>query len=192
LKLSKKTGLIIAIVVFFAAGIYLYMDYSKIVDEKAVVKEQLELTQQQLQGIQIDPLTAQQTEMGNQLSDVASRSGEVIFTLSQPISNIDAATALYDVAQTWGVQINSVTSSGLADEGLEGATFSVISLDAVIEGDMPNLVNFITHLNDSYTTGIVRSVTITAPVAGSGANVTTSVNASADLRMAVYTYKGNQ
>ncbi len=185
MKITKRTGVVIAIGVFLITGIYLYMNYSGIVDEKTQLKEQLNFTQLQLQEIRLETLSPQETELAEQLRQVTSTSREVVFTLSQPISNIDAVTVLYDVARTWGLQVNTLTSSGMANEILEGTTFSVISIDTEIEGDMPNLVNFITHLNNSYTTGVIRSVTITAPGSGNG------TNAMASVRLAVYTYRGD-
>ncbi len=185
MKLSKMTGLIIAIGIFVIAGIYLYMDYSQMVDEKAHMKEQLTLSQIQLQRIQLDLLSTQQMELEGQLRQVTSEFEAAKTKLSLPISSIDAATTLYEVAQTWGLLVNELTSSGLTDESLEETALSVISMTAEVEGDMPNLVNFITHLNDFYTTGVVRSVTITAPGVGSGDNV------SASVRLAIYTYRGD-
>ncbi len=103
---------------------------------------------------------------------------------------------MFDLAKAYDVTVTEMTSPDPTTENLEGVTCSVISLTAKIEGKVPNLVSFVTRLNSYFTTGVVKSVTITALETVSSDNVSTvlettgSDNASADIQLAVYSYQG--
>jgi len=68
-------------------------------------------------------------------------------------------------------------------DNLAGITCSVLSLTANIEGNVPNLVSFSTELNNYFTNGVVRSITITIP------EITSGEKASASIQLVVYTYQ---
>ena len=79
----------------------------------------------------------------------------------------------------------SISTSKIKSEELENITCSVIILDAVVQGEVYNLINFIIKLNDDYTTGFVRSAEISIPeTADEGEPFT-------DIQMVVYTYEGD-
>ncbi len=191
MKLSKKTGLVIAIGVFVIALGGLFMAYSGQVDEQKQLNEQLVSIQANLMRGQVEKLSSQQAELEQQLSQAQSQFAAVNATLSQPVGSVAAATILFEVAKTYGLVVTEVTSPGPATESLEGVTYSVISLTAKVEGDVPNLVSFVTKLNNHFTTGVVKLITITIPEAASGDNASASVNTSANLQLTVYTYKGD-
>ncbi len=148
-----------------------------------VVNEELASTQSRLSLVKLEKLSSRQTELEGQLSQATSQFEAVKAMLSQPIGSIAVTSILFNVARANGVEVTKMTSSGLASDSLEGVTCSVISLSAKVEGDVPNLVNFVTKLNSLFTTGVVKSITITIPETAS------EEKASADIQLVVYTYQ---
>jgi len=184
LKLSKKIWLVIAIGIFIIAAIGLGMVRSQQVDEQNQLNEELALVQSRLTRVQLQKLPSQQVELEEQLSQATSQFEAVKAILSQPVGSVAASSILFDIAEAHGVEVTEMTSSGLASKVLEGVTCSVIPLTARIEGDVSNLVSFVTELNNHFTTGVVKSITITIPETTSGEK------ASANIQLVVYIYQG--
>ena len=184
MKLSKITWLVIAIGIFVIALIALGMVRFQQVDQQNQLNEELALTQSNLERIPLEQLSSQQAELEKQLSQTESQFEAVKPILSQPMGSIAASSILFDIAKAYGLEVTKITSSSPATESLEGVNCSVISLTAKVEGDVPKLISFVTKLNSHFTTGVVRSVTITIP------KTTNGEKPSANIELTVYTYQG--
>ena len=134
--------------------------------------------------MQLGTLSSRQRELERELSQVASQSEAVKAIFSQPVGSTAVTRILFDVAEAHGLEVTELISSGPAAESLEGVTGPVISLTAKAEGDVLNLVGFITELNNHFTTGVVKLIEITIPETTSGEK------ASADIQLVVYTHQG--
>ncbi len=185
MKLSKTGWLLIASGVFIITLASLGAVYSRQVDDQNQLNEKLALTQSNLRRIQIEKLSSRQAELESQLSQATSQFEAVKVMLSQPIGSAAIASILFDIAQAHGVEVTGMTSSRIASENLKGVTCSVISLTAKVEGDVSNLVSFVTNLNEQFATGVVKSVAITIPETASGDNATASI------QLVVYSYRGD-
>jgi len=185
LKLSKTTWLIITAGVFIIALAGLGMVWSQQVQEQNQLKEQLASAQSRLSGVQTEQLSTRQTDLEEQLSQTTSQYEAVKAILSQPVGSITISSILFDIAEAHELEVTQMTSPGLTGGYFEGITCSVITLSATVEGDVPNLVNFITKVNSHLTTGVVKSITITIPETPNGEK------ASANIELVVYTFSGD-
>jgi len=182
LKLSKTTKLVIAIGFFVIALIGLNMVRSQQGDQQNQLSEELALAQSRLDMIPVEKLSSQQAALEEQLNQTTSQFEEVKAILSEPVGSVAASNVLFDIAEAHGLEVTEMTSSAPATESLEEVTCSVMLLTAKVEGDVPNLVSFVTKLNSHFTHGVVNSITITIPE-------TNSDEASAEIQLAVYTYQ---
>ena len=123
-------------------------------------------------------------ELEEQLRQATSQLEEARDMLSKPVGSINASSILFDIARAHDLKLIEITSPIPANDSLEGVTYSVLSLTAEVEGDVPNLASLVTELNSSLTTGVVRSITIT------NTETTSGDNASANIHLVVYTYQG--
>ncbi|MFC1934157.1 hypothetical protein ACFLWC_00455 [Chloroflexota bacterium] len=185
MKLGKTTRLVILIGVFVVIGISLGMVHSKQVNEQDQLKEKLVQVQSRSAVMQPGQLSSRKAELETQLSQTTSQFEEVEAVLSQPLVSVNVTSTLFDIAEDNGVEVTEMTSPGLATENLEGLDCLVIPLTAKVEGDVSNLVSFITELNSVFTTGVVKSITIT--VTGNASEE----RALADLNLVVYSYQGD-
>jgi len=144
------------------------------------LNQRLVKAQSQLKGVQLEPLNAKKGELEKRLSEATSRLGVVKGMFSEPVSSVAITNQLLDTAKTYGLNVTQVSSSGVTSDTLERVPCSVITLTAKVEGDMRNLFFFVTKLNSSFTTGVVKSVTITS------AGKPTGENTTADIQLAVY------
>ncbi|MFC1988394.1 hypothetical protein ACFLVJ_00980 [Chloroflexota bacterium] len=185
MKTGRKILLVIVVGTFAAILISLGLVLFQLIGEQGKLKEQLALSQSELQGIQLEQLSSQQSQLEAQLSQTTSQFEAGKGMLSEPVSGITSASTIFEIARTYNLVVTEITSPGLAAEELEGALLSTILMTATVQGDVSTLVDFVTTLNSIFTTGVVRSVTITVPE-GSGTD-----NATANVQLAVYTYRGD-
>jgi hypothetical protein len=184
LKLSKTSWLIIIIGFFIIVLIGLGIVRSQQVHEQNELNEQLALTRSKMQLIQLEQLSHRQGELERQLSETDSKSESAKKILSQPVRSVTISDFLFDIAEANSVNITEINSSGLASEELAGVTCSVLPFTAKVEGELTNLVSYITKLNSNLATGFVKSVEINVPETSS------TKKPSANIQLVIYTYQG--
>lgn len=184
MKLSKTSWLIIIIGFFVIILVGLGIVRSQQVHQQNELNEQLALAQSKIQVIQLEQLSHRQGELERHLSETDSQSESAKKILSQPIRSITISDLLFNVAEANSVNVTEITSSGLASEELAGVTCSVLPFTARVEGELTNLVSYITRLNSDLATGFVKSVEINVPEASS------TKKPSANIQLVIYTYQG--
>lgn len=183
MKLGKKSWLFIAIGFFLIALASLWTVYSQQSGVKKQLKEELTLANSRLGSIQIEQLANNQSELEQQLDEIIKQSEAARGTLSQPMNSIIISDILFSMAEANSVNITEVSSSGMTNEELSGVPYLALPLTASVEGDLPNLVAFITQLNGDLSTGFISSLNmnITDPASNQ--------KPSANIQMVIYTRK---
>ena len=184
MKLSKTGWLVIIIGVFVIILVGLGVVRSQQVHQQNELKERLALAQSRLQGIQLEQLSHRQEELEQELSQTDSQSATAKTILSQPIGSIAISDILFNIAEASSVNITEINSPGLASGELAGVTCSVLPLTARVEGELADLVSYITRLNRDLATGIVNSIEIKIP------ETTGENKPSASIHLVIYAYQG--
>ena len=184
LTITKTSWLIIIVGVFiiFLAGLGVIR--SQQVEEQNQLNEKLAVAQSKLQVIQLEQLSHRQAELEQQLSETASESKSAKVILSQPVGSISISAIFFDIAEANNVEVTEITSSGMAEDKIEGVPCLALPLSTKVEGEVTDLVSFITQLNEDLTTGMVKSLDISIPE-------TTERKPSAKIQLVVYTYQGS-
>jgi len=180
MKISKKSWLIIAIGIFAIAFAGLWMVYSEHLGRKHQVEDELNSARLQLQRINLDRMEQQQTELEQELEQTLSSSRNAREVLSWSMESLAVSHILFDTAEANNVSIVQINSAGTGREELCGVSCHILPLSARIEGELTDLVAFVTQLNNDMATGVVRSVDITIPSTG---------QSSASIQMVVYSYQ---
>lgn len=184
MRLTKTSWLIIIVGGFIIILAGLGIVRSQQVNEQSELSERLALAQSKLQGIQLDRLSHRQKELEQQLSETVSQSKTGRAILSQPIGSISISAIVFDIAEANNVEITEISSSGMAQNELKGVPCLTLPLTTKVEGEVTDLVSFITQLNEDLATGAVQSLTISIPE-------TTDKKASASIQLVVYAYQGS-
>lgn len=184
LKLTKTSWLIIIVGVFIIFLVGLGIIRSQQVQEQNALKEKLAVAQSKLQAIQLDQLAYRQEELEQQLSETISQSKAGRTILSEPIGSIIISDILFDIAEANNVEITSIVSSGMAQNKLEGVPCLTLPLITEVEGEVTDLVGFVTQLNEDLATGVIQSLQMTIPT-------TPDRLPSANIELIVYTYQGS-
>ena len=185
MKLSKTSWLIIPIGVFTILLAGLCVVHAQQVGQLGQLNDELAVAQLKLSGFQAEQPTERPAELEKQLSETKAQSETARTTLSQRVKIITISNTLFEIAKSYGVEVTEIKSSGMAENELEGVPCSALSLNARIEGEVANLVNFITRLNNELATGVVKSVEINIPES------TSANTSSANFQLVVYTHQGD-
>lgn len=183
MKLSKKSWLFIGIGIFLIALAGLWMVYSQESDVKKQLKEEFAQAKSRLSLIQLEQFANQQEELKHQLDETIAQSETARETLSEPMNSIIITDILFSTAENNSVNITKINSSGMTNEELKGVPCLALPLTANIEGEVGNLVAFITQLNDDLPNGVVRSVNIGIPYPAGDSKPSVSI------QVVIYTYK---
>jgi len=182
-KLSKKSWLFIGIGLFLIVFVSLWVVYSQQTSVKNQLKEELNLAKLRLSSIQVEQLADRQGELEQQLEETLAQSEAARETLSRPMSSIIISDILFSTAEANSVNITEISSSAAGSVALEGVPCLALPLTAKIEGEVNNLVAFITQLNGDLPIATVKSVNLDIPYpAGQG-------KPSASVQMVIYKYE---
>jgi len=184
-KLGKKSYLFIIVGFFIIATVALWMVYSKQADIQKQLREELVSANSRLSLIEFEPLVNRQSELKQRLEQTVAEYEVVREKLVQPVESITISDILFSTAEANSVNVTEINSSGMTNVVLEGLPCQSLPLTATIEGDVNDLVAFITHLNVNLSTGVVKSVDIDIPDAAG------SKKPSASIRMMIYRYQGS-
>jgi len=186
LKLSKTSLVLLVIGILVIAFGSLGAVRFQQINQHTRLSEELASSQLQLKKFQLDKLSYRQSELESHLNQAISQFEAAEATLSQSVGSIATSSILFNIAVANGVEVTEVSSPGSASDSLGGVTCSVLTLTATVEGDVPNLVSFITQLNNDLKAGFVKSVDISIPEE----NSEEGEKPSADIQLLVYTYQG--
>ncbi|MDO8577913.1 MAG: hypothetical protein Q7R50_01895 [Dehalococcoidales bacterium] len=194
MKLSRQTSIFVLIGVVlvgalilsvngtiaqFASGLF---EFGR--QQRNELNAKLASTQARFKAVQLDPLTAQKTQLEQQLAQNTDQLNQVRSMLEQPINKTEIIGVLFATAKAHNLEITKMNLSGLADAQLVEIPVSSVQLAMTVEGNVLELVGFVSELNTLYTYGAVNSVTIINPETKTGGP------AHADVALTLYTVQG--
>jgi hypothetical protein len=190
MKLSKKAQVVLGVGIFVVLAGSLLMTYLQQGQEQSLLNQELDVAQLRLDKHPLDEFSFQIRELEWRLAQAESRMSATKDSLRQPesVNSIEATETLLQVIEAQGLEIIEISSPGLSSEDLEGSAYSVLVLTVVVEGDVPELVHFISVLSSKFPTGVLESVEIIDPAVAEGEAGSTEPSASLSLR--IYSYEG--
>jgi len=148
--------------------------------QRSSLSEDLEIAEQVLSALESEQSSSEQDEPDTQPGDAGTAQAE----LSQPADSIMANEDLFYIADASSVTLTTITVSPLSSDILAELSCLSLPLSIVAEGDVTDLLDFITRLNTELTNGLVKSATLTIP-AGPAENQPT-----VNIELVIYTYQG--
>jgi Tfp pilus assembly protein PilO len=194
LKLSRQTFIFILIGVVLVTALILSVNgtIARVAgslfelgrQQRNELNAQLASTQVRLKTVQLEPLTAQKAQLEQQLVQSTDQMKKVRSMLEQPINKTEIIGVLFTTAKAHNLAITQMSLSGLTDAHLAEVPVSSVQLAISVEGNLMDIVGFISELNTLYTFGAVNSATVINPD-------TKGVRpAHADVTLTLYTVQG--
>ena len=186
LKLSKTARLFLSIGIFVVITGSLGLTYSQQVQQQEQLDGELGIAEMRAGKLQIKDLQQQQEELQQKLDEATEALAVVKDTLRQPVASIDVVDEFYAIAYDCNIIISSISSTSIQQNELQGISCSMTTIPAVVSGELSDMINFVTSLNNDLSTGIVNSTQLYISEMEEGDEATT-----ASLRLTVYSYEGD-
>ena len=179
-KVLKYIGIGVYIIAIAASG---YLLFGKL-GEQSKVDEELAIAEDNVRRTNIERLSTQITDLEDQLAQLVSESDTLREMMSEEKSQIAASTITFNVAGKNYVDVIDLNSKISYPERLENLPCIVVPLEAIVEGNVEDIVNFVTQLNTTITTGVIKSVDLNIPEDSTGTKPTATVS------LLIYNYQG--
>lgn len=184
LKISKTSLKILLIGIFVVAIAGLGLTRSQQIRAQNQVGDDLTVAQTRLDKLQVKDLNQQVEDLQARLDQSKAQLGIAKDKLRQTVESTDVTDKFFQMAKSGNVAVMSISSAGKKSEKQEGINTMDITLDAVVTGAVPDLINFVIKLNTDFTTGIVEQARISIPEGD--AEIPTL-----KILMVIYSYKGD-
>jgi len=191
MRLGKKARIILAGGIFVVLMASLFMVYYQQGQERSRLSQELSLVRLTLARFSPEKLSAQQRVLESRLTRTELELATAKNKLHQSIKSIEVTDTLFEVADTHNVEIIGIDSPGVTSEELEGVSLSILSLTAMVEGDVSNLVDFIIELSEQFPTSVDASVEILFPTSAEGTVETGVETPTASIELRIHTYEGD-
>ncbi len=186
-KLSRRALIFLVVGILVVFGASLGTLYTQDTEAQSQLSQELDAVQMRLKKLSPEEFSFQRRELEWRVAQIEVQVDSAKERLRRSVDNIEATETLLQVAANNGVGVVSISSPGLSSESLGAGTYSVLLLTVVVQGSVPNLVNFVAEVGRQFSTSMVDSAEITVPaVMGGGSSPPT---ATVDLR--VYSYQGD-
>jgi len=160
----------IFIIVFAGLG----MAYSRQTQEQTRLAQEVAQVQLILAKSLPAELSSEKDELEKRLAQSQPQLEALKASLSPVVQSIEASDALFDIAETCGVEVVGSRSTRPSVEALNGVGYSTLCLNVRVEGDVTNIIRFIHTWTEENLTGVVKSVSINVPeITGEEAEETT-------------------
>lgn len=186
MKISKKALVLMAVMIPAVLLGGLGMNRSQQFEEQRQLRQELSLAKQRLANLQAERLASSEKGLEKELNDTLAQLSDAKSALSPFVSSISVTDKLFQIADSCGVVIIRMDSAGLSSQKLNSIKCSVISLTAVAEGDLPDLIDFVKTLNTEHLTGVVESAQIDLIKQQTGGKPNVKV------QFIIYTYQGGK
>ncbi len=190
MKLGKTAWAFLAIGLFVIVVAGLILAYNEHSREQIRLQQELSLTQDILAKYTPEKLSSRQEEVENQLARAESELEAAKANLRRSIESIEATDTIFAAARASSVGVLHVRSLGTPASQVreEGLTLTFLSFSVKVEGDIPDLVNFVVELNSKFPGGAVESVEIIVHEVVEGEE---ELKPSANVQLVIHTYEGD-
>ena len=174
MKLTKASWLMLMGGIFIIVFAGLGLAYSRQTQEQTRLAQEMAQAQLILAKSSPAELSSEKDELEKRLTQSQSQLEALKASLSPVVQSIEASDALFDIAETCGVEVIGSRSTPPSVEALNGVGYSTLCLKVRLEGDVTNIIRFIHTWTEENLTGVVKSVRINVPeITGEEAEETT-------------------
>jgi hypothetical protein len=163
LRLSKTSWLILSAGVFIVILVGLGLTRSQQIQEESQLNEELSVTENRLDNLEVTNLQRQQEELQQRLEETMMELEDANYWLQYPIKSVDVDDKIFSIAEYSNVEIMNISTTTISNANLGGIGVLSISVMTSVRGETADIINFVINLNSGLPTGIVQTVGISIP-----------------------------
>jgi hypothetical protein len=183
-KLSKTSWLLLAAGIFIVLLAGLGMTRTQQIRQQTELDDALVLTTSRLDKFDVGQLELEEAELQQRLNESTAELEEVKERLHHTVASVDVTDEFFRIAEYSNVEIMNFSTSGKSVDSLGTVACLRTDISASVQGDTPDLIDFVINLNNGFTTGIIKAVNITI-------RDTEGVDSSASINLTIYSYEGS-
>jgi hypothetical protein len=184
IKLSKTSWLILSAGLFVVILAGLGITRSQQLQEQSKLEDELGISQKTLDKIQVTDLRHQSDELQQKIEEGQLQLDDAKNKLNQTVVSVEVTDQFFSIAEYCNVIVTNMGTTPIQPNEYENVGLATTLLSLEAKGELPDLVNLVTSLNNDFTTGMVKSYQITIPPLSD--NQTPTVN----VQMIIYSYEG--
>ncbi|MBN1643455.1 MAG: hypothetical protein JW856_01345 [Dehalococcoidales bacterium] len=203
LKLSKTVFIVLGAGIMVLAVAILIMTYSRQAAEQKRLKDEMAVSQDRLSKLELVQLISRKESLEEELNQVSSELQDIKDTVGLPINSISANDILFALARECNVTLTSSISSDVFTSRLNDIPCYILTMAISVEGELPDIVDFIFRLKTDFINGRVDSIGIsTSGMPGETTEITELLeiieetegpsNPTASIKFTIYSYKGSE
>jgi hypothetical protein len=179
INLSKTSWIILSAGVFIVVLAGLGVTFSQQMKKSSQLDEELEVTEMRLEKYNIDELQQQENELIAILAASSAQYDTGKTQLQQNIESIEVTDKCYLIASLSNVIVRDIGTTEIKESAFSGINCDKITVSVSVRGELPDMVNFINNLNQSFTTGYIDT-----------AQIMLGETQYASVQLVVYSYRG--
>jgi len=183
IKLSKASWLILSAGIFVVVLAGLGVTRSQQLQQQSKLDETLAMSESRLSKIEVTQLDQQLETLGKQVAEAEAQLSEAKDRLRQTVVSVDVTDKFFVIAGYSNVAVQNISNTAIQKTTLGGVGVSTMSVSARVTGAVEDIIDFVINLNSGFTTGVVKSATITV-VSGDD-----EAGSSAAIQMVVHSYE---
>ena len=181
INLSKTSWIILAVGVFIVVLAGLGVTYSQQIKEKNELQNELAVTDLRLEKLNIEELQQQENQLLEEKEAETVDFELALAKIHQTIESIDVTDECYLLASQSGVEVIDIGSLETDSAEIGELGVSQITVSVGVRGSLPHIIDYITELNDNFTTGHVVTVRMDFE----------QVPPYASIQLIIYSYEGD-
>jgi hypothetical protein len=179
LKLGKASQLMLSAGVFIIILSGLGITYSKQMQEKGQLDEQLYMSRARLEKLTVSELEEQLAVLRAKVNAGGPQISGARETMNQNIDSVEVTDLFFAIAEESNVTVNGLSTSVIMERPVGAINCSTITLSATVTGEVPDLVQFVINLNEGYVSGYAGSAQIIMSRAGDNNEPTANIQMTA-------------
>jgi hypothetical protein len=206
--MKQRIIVIALIVVFVAALVFLYMNYTKQTDAREVAQQNLNAANASLNKAtndkksiqnQLDQANSDVSKLQNQMTQALQNLANVKTDLPSSADSVDYDEILFDTANRFNVAVTSIATDKPATSNVDNVAFNTSMFQIAVKGAMPDVINYLYALATEppfdyatiTTLGITTNQETFTSTDAEGNEVQTTVTFEQwNVQITLYTYKG--
>ena len=181
INLSKTSWIILSVGVFIVVIAGLGVTYSQQMKEKNILQDELAVTDLRLEKFNIEDLQQQESQLLGEIEAEAAKLEIALDKIHWTLESINVTDECYLLASQAGIEIIDIGSTEIDSVEIGELGVSQITISVGVSGALPDIIDYITELNDSFTTGHVVTVQMNFD----------EVPPYASIQLIIYSYEGD-
>jgi hypothetical protein len=161
-KITKMSLVFLVIGIIAIAGTILGMTRSQQAAQQEDLQNRLMVAKKRLNSVNNQILIDQRDTLNRQIAAYSKQKDSAQHALTSPDDSISASDTILATAKLYGLEIKSISSSGVSNGTWDGSNFSMLPITIRVYGDLRTISDFVCDLSQEFPSSMIETVQLGA------------------------------